>query len=271
MIAIKKTPVLRLLNVGRFGPVTDHYRFGVDTTKPGDLNLLFEPHGCRVWDVHEFTDGITDEINRLNMSCGRKPGQKWLSSRGSSMDFGFYIAAEAGIDESNIAPFLHGVFARHGVRANTFAALGFTIAPAIIDIGVRNPTSFNESRNSVAKIQVELARHIDRYLDLDVAAGTQRQPYLVYEMYVERSPLEMLILTHILRIARPLRGHAVPVHFLPRPAYGQVAPTELEAACLGLQSGGWLENVSYDTTTNVFIAARGPKLRRLSRKDVLVI
>jgi hypothetical protein len=171
-----------------------------------------------------------------------------------------------------------------GTRANTLGALDFAVAAtlestrsSVTTPGPHNPygtlptTTVAQTLAAIAAMQAAWAPEIDRYLALDVAAGTQGHAGLVRELHVGRPPLEYGIVRRILLSAPTTRGKVITLRDYSLPSFGSIPAIDMEAAGMALMSDGWIENFAWDNARPSFVAGRGAKLRKLAARDLLAL
>jgi hypothetical protein len=167
-----------------------------------------------------------------------------------------------------LAPFCHSFAAEIGARAHALAALDFLSNPASADGSWPAVHSGVEALTQLTVRQSVWTAHMPAVVDADAADGTQPNPGLVLEMYLDRRPMEVAVLWSVLGgVFAPLSG-----------VCSTLEPSEqadLDAAGAALEADGWLEGFTRNTGQNPFAghfwATAGPKLRRLARRDALVL
>jgi len=123
---------------------------------------------------------------------------------------------------------------------------------------------------ATAAVQAYWAGALAHYLALDAAAGSCAHPDLIYELHVERPPLEHLLLRNLLVNPHTTRrGQETSLVYQAGFHFGNVPTLELTTALVGLTDARWIELVRFDPALACFFDARGPLLRQLSSRCLL--
>ena len=268
-------PFLVLTGASRLDQTTLQYGFGRHSAQTGDLYLSFSAHGASATAEREACRVFDRLVDERNAAAGRTIVFRGAFRRFTSEIFyDVYLNSRAGIDEDNLAPFCHELGAAAGARVNALAALNFateSIRAPLRQAGLIRNADFAMFRPVLAALQCAYAGSLDACLSLDVSAGSQQHPELVHELYLERTPLEMVLLNRLLANSvnsRAARGTL----YRDSPAFlGPVDPGEMTWALGALEASGWIERPAHDDLYGGFAAARGPKLRKLSSKDALAL
>jgi len=262
-----------------------------DLTQAGDLLVYCELKGLDV-PIDQMTLAVANELKALHATVGRLPGRHAADYRpaypmtaeltGGSHFWSFFLPPQAGINEGNLAPFIHDLAIRHGACANTFAALTFAIGPTLSGVSpffglsriraTARPQLAARQLAAIALVQAALRTDIDRHLALDVAAGTQRHPELVREIYTESSPLACAMLMEMLKSTQKNdRTDRTGFRNKQTLDFEEVPHKEMRAAGAALEAAGWLEGFRFNDPyqKKLFSAVRGAKLRKLLPKDLL--
>ena len=285
----KPPPILILKKATRLsGPL--YWLAGSATS---DLECEFDVPALK-WDAQALLVALAEDVMKMWAASGRslRPASPYYSGVFPITVFhgmaGWHwrvpLPAQARINEDNLASFVQDLAARLGTRANTLGALDFTVATtleanrsSVTTPGPHNPygtlptTTVPQTLAAIAAMQAAWAPDIDRYLALDVAAGTQSHADLVRALHIERSPLEYGIARRILLSAPTTRGKVITLRDYSLPSFGSVPAKDMEAAGSALMSGGWIENFAWDNSRPSFVAGRGAKLRKLAARDALAL
>jgi hypothetical protein len=123
---------------------------------------------------------------------------------------------------------------------------------------------------ATAAVQARWAAAIDLYLALDAASGSCSHPDLVRELHVGRPPLEHWVLRALLGDTTTIgRGRAKRLSYWDGFCFADVPLVQMTAALAALGDSGWTESARFDVAGSRFAVARGPLLRRLSRRFLL--
>jgi hypothetical protein len=258
--------------------------FELPGSRRGDLYCGLELRAAAGQVIPDIGASLERELRGLLETAGRdNPPAPLYASQGYPYRFDgnwkygllrFFLPAEAGIGPDELSPFLHGLANAVGLRANTLAAMG------LLTYGVRhtvNPylggSPLSETLRIIADIQAVWAPELDRLLNFDVAAGTQKYPELVRAMHLDHDPLEFAILWCLLRQAHALRarGHMTNLYNYNPPRFAQATPAQVLAAAAHLSNEGWIEGFKYDPVLGVMAMGRGEKLRKLAARDALAL
>jgi hypothetical protein len=263
-------------------------------SQTGDLELEFDVPALK-WDTQKLLADLIVIVMDLWATSGRslRPASPYYSgghhpisvSHGmSAWHWRVPLPAQAGINEDNLASFVHDLAARLVTRANTLCALDFAVAGTLeaTRLGVTTPgphnpfgtmptTTVAQTLAAIATMQTAWATEIDRYLALDAAAGTQRHSDLVRALHIERSPLEYGLARRILLSAPTTKGKTIGLRDHSLPCFGSVLAVDMKAAGSALMSDGWIENFGWDNSRPSWIAGRGEKLRKLCARDLLAL
>jgi len=278
MTANQTRPILRLLATRRFSDESGGWRYA----EAGDLYCHSLASGGRAA-LETLLLRLEHEVEAIWAAADRPIGKPFFTvSTASSLRIGggqewrFCLPAERGLDESNLPEFFHELAASAGARAHTLAALDFEATDAhfrfrLDSVGVTyDYTHTHRILDGLSALQSFWAARIDRYLALDVAAGTTRHPELVRELNTGLGALPFALARHLLLEASSVRGKVLALNsYTGKPAFRRVLPAEMIPASVALEAGGWIEATDYDPNTQILSAARGPKLRQLSSKDAL--
>ena len=278
MPASKTQPTLRLLTTRRFSDVSASWPYA----QAEDFYCHFLASG--EYETLEFLlDRLKGAIEEIYAGVGRPISARGLTVTvhsslriGGAQEWRFCLPTQRDLDESNLTEFFHELATGLGARAHTLAALDFEAGEAhrrfrLESMGqAYDYTHTHRILDALSTLQAFWAARIDRYLALDVDAGTTRHPELVRELNTGLGALPFAVARHLLLEASPVRGKIIALNsYTGKPAFRRVLPIEMAPAAAALEAGGWIENSDYDPNTQILSAARGPKLRQLSAKDTL--
>ena len=193
--------------------------------------------------------------------------------RHSDLELTLLIPGQIDLVRSNLAPFIAETLINVGTRPKLLGMLDFELWPDLHDIQSKRDSLWEIC--SPARADAHLVALAERwrsrlpaYLGLDLSAGAVRYPGLIEELHVGLAPLEHALCRYL--VENGSTGSKQPtIFYATRYNFGKVPDSEMVDACRRLSEAGWIEDFDHDFTQKLFFARRGPKLRKLSRHDLL--